>query len=217
MGEWAKIDLGSPMILTSVDVLYYWDSGMVPCAYEVQYSLDASSWTTACALTTRVAPDNECTALNTLQETCQDTCNGFPSDAVSYVRIHKAYGESCNSNGVDNYFRLTGVRFYVAPAEATPAPTPPPPTPAPPLMCSSWCAANPKPFSVKVTWASCNGCTDPSAPTPTSTPAPSLMCSSWCAANTNPFSVKVTWAACNGCAEEASTPRRLGKLRGSIL
>merc|ERR1712048_54556 len=67
---------------------------------------------------------------------------------------------------------------------------------------------------VKDTWDSCNGCTDPSAPTPTSTPAPSLMCSSWCAANTNPFSVKVTWAECNGCAEEASTPRRLGKLRG---
>merc|ERR1712217_856585 len=57
----------------------------------------------------------------------------------------------------------------------------------------------------------------PPAPTPPPTPAPPLMCSSWCAANTNPLSVKVTWDSCNGCAEEASTPRRLGKLRGSII
>merc|ERR1712187_640291 len=90
-----------------------------------------------------------------------------------------------------------------------------PPTPAPSLVCRSWCAANTNPFSVKVTWDSCNGCTDPSAATPT--PAPSLVCLSWCAANTHPFSVKVTWDSCNGCAEEASTPRRLGKLRGSII
>merc|ERR1712190_253115 len=88
--------------------------------------------------------------------------------------------------------------FVQAPTPSpTPAPTPPPtlaptpPSPAPPstpLLCSSWCAANTQPFSVKVTWTSCKGCTDPSASTPTSTPAPPptpappLMCSSWCAA-----------------------------------
>merc|ERR1712003_556372 len=75
------------------------------------------------------------------------------------------------------------------------------------LLCSSWCAANTNPFAVKVTWTSCNGCTDPSVSTPT--PAPSLMCSSWCATNTNPSSVKVTWTSCNGCTDPSvstSTP-----------
>merc|ERR1712003_1705 len=82
------------------------------------------------------------------------------------------------------------------------------------LLCSSWCAANTNPFADKVTWTSCNGCTDPSVSTPAPTPAPPLMCSSWCAANTMPFSVKVTWTSCSGCVEQASTPRRLGTFLG---
>merc|ERR1712187_782308 len=104
---------------------------------------------------------------------------------------------------------------YVGPTTAPytyAAPGTPWTAPTPPLMCSSWCAANTQPFSVKVTWTSCNGCTDPSASTPT--PAPPLMCSSWCAANTMPFSVKVTWTSCSGCVEQASTPRRLGTFLG---
>merc|ERR1712048_1162864 len=54
-----------------------------------------------------------------------------------------------------------------APTPPTPAPpsTPTPAPPSTPLLCSSWCAANTQPFSVKVTWAGCNGCTDPSVPT----------------------------------------------------
>merc|ERR1712019_266825 len=114
------------------------------------------------------------------------------ADGAGYAPTECLNGDACS--------------FVQAPTPSpTPAPTPPP-TPAPPstpLLCSSWCAANTNPFSVKVTWENCKGCTDSSTPTPT--PAPSLMCSSWCAANTNPFSVKVTWDSCNGCTDP-STP-----------
>lgn len=100
--QWAKFALAGPAVLSNAKV-YSWSG--CRCIFTVDTSTDGKSWTPACELA---------------QDKGMSSCDsGFPTSAVSYLRINKPEWTKC---GPDNWFRATGVEIWGKPAKAAAAP-----------------------------------------------------------------------------------------------